>query len=103
MDKSSSSWKRYNYNEERVNVEWMIFNSRDRRYIDIKNNKFLTVRVDPDNLTDTTGKSSDVSVEDSTLLAKKKQSDLKNIHLFLVSEVNFRCYFALPEGWKGYY
>ena len=60
------------------------------------------IRVDPDGLMDTTIKSSDVSAEDVTLLAKKNQSDLRHLNIFLVSKVNHQC-FELPEVCKGYY
>ena len=91
------------YNEGRVNIEWTTFNSGERRYIEIKNNKPLTIEVEPDDLIDTMVKSPDVAAEDVTLLAKRNNSDLTHLNHFLRSEVDHQCFFAIPEGWSGYY
>ena len=81
----------------------MKFNSVDCRHIDIKNKKLLTVEVESDNFTNITAKSPDISAEDVTLLAKKNQSDIRHLDCFILSKVNHQYYFALPEGWTGYY
>ena len=81
----------------------MSFNSGERVYINVKNNKSRTVKVDPDNLVDTVVNSTDVPTEEVKLLVKRNQPNLSHINYFLRSGVNHQCYFGLPEGWSGYY
>ena len=86
-----------------MTIEQISFNSGDCRYIDIKNNKPLTIKVESDDLIGTTVKLPDVNADYVTLLVKKNQSDLRYLNMFITSELNHQCYFALPERWNGYY
>jgi len=99
---NSKNWNNSN-KQERANIEWTTFDSGERRYTSVKNNKPLTIKVDPDNLVDIVVKLTDVPIDEVTLLVKRNQTDLSHLNQFLRSEVNHQCYFGLPEGWSGYF
>ena len=71
------------YKQEKAHIEWTTFNSKYRRYIDIKNDKLLIIEVKPDNLADTVVKLSGVPIDEVTLLSKSNQPNLSHRNHFL--------------------